>query len=1135
MEQSVARWGYGGVELFEGQVISAPFLKEKAEVKKFEKRPGYYLLEVIFLKSRKHKPLRISEPQLKQIKVETAGVFAYSKNSEDFFFWIEANRLRVAHQFDPLLAVNVSLIDPLPHQIEAVYSYALRDPKIRFLIADDAGAGKAIMAGLIIKELQYRNMAKNTLIVAPGHLKYQWQREMKTKFDTNFTQVNRALMESHWSENIWEKYNFCVASIDFLKRDDIAQKLAASTWDLIVVDEAHKMSAYGYSTRKGAKIDKTKRYRVGEILSRIGTHMLFLTATPHRGDEENFRLFLDLLRPGFFSKAELLRESVEKGENPLFVRRLKEDMEDFKGNKLFPPRNVITVSFPLTEDEKKLYSEVTNYVKVYFDKAKENRSITFAMMILQRRLTSSTHAILRSLEKRKERLEELLDLPEKIRQDKDYEVLRDFTEEDLEDMEEEDRWRIEEKVMHLTMAQNVDEIEAEIGKIDELIGFAKVVREKEIESKLVKLRDEILANIGDKKLLIFTEFKDTLDYLEEKLVSWGYKVNKIHGNMKMDARIEAEHRFKNETQIMVATEAAGEGINLQFCSLMVNYDVPWNPNRLEQRMGRIHRYGQDKEVFIYNMVSKDTREGQVLERLFNKLDKMKEALGSDRVFDVIGEVIPGADLEAILRDAITGQRRMEDIYEIVDEMNPEELKKTMKRIFMTSLATRHIDYSGMLQQLNRADENRLMPEYIEDYFLRALKKFGGDYDKGNGTYSIKSVPYDLRKANDDYAFTTRYGKVERTYAKITFDKQEARNYSDYEYVAPGHPLLETVNQKVIDDMGHSEAIAIFGDETNNMEGVIWFIEAELTDGLDSVAGKRIFSVFQSVTGQLRNVNPSILWDLAPTDDVMLDESLRRMFDRKGELEEYAVTEIMFPFKAKKEDERKKEAKIKQKYGMRSLDFLLQESNDKLLHYQQEMEEGKDMKIVIFNEERRKEDLEEKRRKLLEEIERGTQLTVSEPKILGAAAVLPMNRLRPAQKEPLGEDMARNEEIENVGMYVTKKYELDHGWSPEDVHEDNLGFDVRSTRWGEDGKFEDIRYIEVKARAKEGAIRLSANEWKKAKRFGKRFWLYVVTFAGTSQPKLIRIQNPAIVFRIDEDIYATGYIIPKDRIMNVVNK
>jgi len=1123
------------MDLFEGQVISAPFLNEKAEVKKFEKRPGYFLLEVILLTTQTYKQLMLSESQFNQIVVETKDAFAYSQNSEDFFFWIQGNILRLAYQFDPLLAVNISQVDPLPHQIEAVYSYALRDPKLRFLIADDAGAGKTIMAGLILKELQYRNLVKNTLIVAPGHLKYQWQREMKNRFGTSFTMINRNLLESNWGKNIWEIYNNCVASIDFLKQDDILLKLRASSWDLVVVDEAHKMSAYGFTTRKGEKINKTRRYRVGEALSGISTHMLFLTATPHRGDDENFRLFLDLLRPGFFSRKELLQESIDNKENPLFIRRLKEDMEDFKGNKLFPPRHVNTVKFLLTPDEKRLYGEVTNYVKNYFDKAKENRSITFAMMMLQRRLTSSTYAILRSLEKRKDRLEELLELPEKISQDRDYDAIQNLTDEDLEEMEEEERWQIEEKLMHLTLAQNLDEVKAEIEKLAELIEVAKAVKEKEIESKLAKLRDEVLTNLKGNKLLIFTEFKDSLDYLVDKLRSWGYRVNSISGTMKMDARIEAEHLFKNETQIMVATEAAGEGINLQFCSVMVNYDIPWNPNRLEQRMGRIHRYGQKKEVFIYNMVSKDTREGQILDRIFEKLETMREALGSDRVFDVIGDVIPGSTLEEMLRDAITGQRRIEEIYEMVDEINPGEMKKTMEKIFMRSLATRHINYSEMSRWVYKADENRLMPEYIEDYFLRAFKRFGGSYEKRRNTYTMRTVPYELRKLNDDYDFKSKYGQIGKTYAHVTFDKEEAKDHAEYEYVAPGHPLLEAVNQKAIDTMGYSETVAVFGDETNTREGVLWFIEGTLSDGTGSVAGKRIFSVFQNMKGELRNVNPSILWDLDPVDDVVLSESIKRMFGKKNEVEEYAITEIMFPYKGEVEESRTRESDIKKKYGLRSLDFLLQESNDKLLHYQQEMMEGKDMNLAIGNEEKRLEDLEKKQEKLVQEIQLEKQITVSEPRILGAAAVLPMNRLKPETVETrgVGAGMARDEEIEKVGMDVAMNCEKEDGWSPEDVHTENLGFDVRSIKFTEDGRLEDVRYIEVKARAQEGAIRLSANEWKKAKRFQDKFWLYVVTFAGTEEPQLRRIQNPAKAFKVDEDIYATGYIIPKENLSKEV--
>ena len=1118
------------MNLVVGQMISAPLFKGKAEVKKFEKRSGFYLLEVVLLDNREYKSWRISEEQLGQVSVDAQDALTQYKRGEDFFFWIEANRLRLAYQFDPLLAVNVSQVDPLPHQIEGVYSYALRDPKVRYLIADDAGAGKTIMGGLIIKELQYRNMVRNVLIVAPGRLKYQWQRELMEKFRMYFTLLDRALVDAHWGQNIWDEYSYCVASIDFLKQDDMMDKLASSSWDLVVVDEAHKMSASAYSTKEGVKIDKTQRYQLGERLSDSTMHMLFLTATPHRGDDENFRLFLDLLRPGFFSKTELLIESVREKDNPLFIRRLKEDMKNFKGEPLFPPRHVHTVAFPLSPDEQSLYNEVTRYVKEYFDRAKENRSITFAMMILQRRLVSSTYAILRSLERRKERLEELLELPEKIKQDEEYEVARHISEEELEDMEEEERWRLEEKVMHLTLAKNVDDVRVEIEQLERLIGLAEKVREKEIESKLVKLHGDILETIGDKKLLVFTEFKDTLQYLVDKLGEWGYSVATIHGGMKMDARIEAEHDFKHDKQIMVATEAAGEGINLQFCSLMVNYDIPWNPNRLEQRMGRIHRYGQDRDVFIYNMVSSDTREGQILERLFEKLDRIREALGSDRVFDIIGDVIPGSSLRDMLRDAITGQRRIEDITKLMDDIDETEVEQKLDQVFMQSLATRHIDYSGVTRRLHEADENRLMPEYIEDYFLRAFKRFGGRIEHKNDTCGIPSVPYEFRKLNKNYQFKTTYGMVQQKYGNITFDKQLAKDHAAYEFMAPGHPLLEAVNHRIIEELGRTDGFAVFGDETNSREGIIWFIEGELTDGFGGVAGKRIFSVFQDVRGTLEKVNPSVLWDLEPLDDANMGETLHRMLGNREEIEEFAVNNIMFPYQKEVADERQKEADIKRKYGLRSLDYLIQESNEKLIDYQQQLEDGRDMDLVIHNEERRCEELQDKKETLQEEIKLGQQITISEPRIIGAAVIVPMQRARPGGT---GAGMVRDEKIEQKGMEIAMEHEAKQGWKSEDLHTENLGFDIRSVKFNEEGAYEGIRYIEVKARAQEGAIRLSANEWKKAKRFQEKYWLYLVTAAGTKKPKLIRIQNPAETFKIDEDIYATGYIIPREKLSKAV--
>ena len=483
------------------------------------------------------------------------------------------------------------------------------------MIADDPGAGKTIMAGLILKELKLRNLAKRILIVAPGHLKDQWRRELKEKFDEKFVVLDRNTFNAHYGENPWEKNDQVITSIDFAKQEEILASLSSVHWDLVIVDEAHKMSAYKY----GTKIARTQRYKLGEVLSKTSNHLLFLTAIPHKGDPENFRLFLDLLMPGFFLSPKMVEESLKNRDNPLFIRRLKEDLKNFEGKPIFTRRFPKTIKFFLSEEEKDLYNEVSRYVIEQYNKALQldkKRNVAFALVILQRRMASSAYALLKSLERRKARLEKILKGEEKQR-----DIVIDY--EEIDDLEEKERWKKEEEWESVTVAKDPEELKREIKILENLIEKAKAVIEGEHEVKLRELKaaieegfNKIREMNGKPKILIFTESKDTLEYLVKKISSWGYKVNFIHGGMNIDERIKAEKVFRDETKVMVATEAAGEGINLQFCHIMINYDIPWNPNRLEQRMGRIYRYGQQKDVYIFNLVAKDTREGKILEKTF---------------------------------------------------------------------------------------------------------------------------------------------------------------------------------------------------------------------------------------------------------------------------------------------------------------------------------------------------------------------------------------------------------------------------------------------------------------------------------------------------------------------------------------
>ena len=543
----------------------------------------------------------------------------------------EATRIRLAHTYDPQFAASVARIDPLPHQLEAVYYYMLPQPRLRFLLADDPGAGKTIMAGLLLKELKLRGALTRTLVVAPANLVAQWQREMRDKFDERFDVVDRGALDAYGAR-AWEVSDQCVVSVDFAWQPDVMESLArASRWDLVIVDEAHKMAAY----RRGKTIERTRRYRLGELLTEQTEHLLLMTATPHKGDPENFRLLLKLLDPDLFANTEILARAVRRQENPIFLRRLKEDMNDFDGKPLFPPRHVQTLGLELTPPEQALYEAVTRYVMETFNRAlaTKNRNVSFALIILQRRLASSVRAIRCSLENRRNRLtalrDEVLANPELLEAARRGESPLDTLPADAPEAE---RWEAEERALRYTVARNLDELEAEIRAVTALAQQALAVEESGPERKLDELRqvmEELDIFHSDEKLLIFTEAKDTLDYLLDYLNSWGLTVTHIDGSMPLPARYAAEEHFHDPegAQVLVATEAAGEGINLQFCHLMINYDLPWNPTRLEQRMGRIHRYGQAYEVYIYNLVATSTREGYVFHALLEKLERMREGLG----------------------------------------------------------------------------------------------------------------------------------------------------------------------------------------------------------------------------------------------------------------------------------------------------------------------------------------------------------------------------------------------------------------------------------------------------------------------------------------------------------------------------
>ncbi len=1044
----------------------------------------------------------------------------------------EATRIRLAYTYDPQLAVSVARIDPLPHQLEAVYHYMLRQPRLRFLLADDPGAGKTIMAGLLLKELKLRGAVTRTLIVAPANLAPQWQREMAEKFDEPFDLVDRAALAARGSR-AWELSDQCVVSLDFAWRPDVLESLArARRWDLTFVDEAHKMAAY----QRGAKLERTRRYRLGEFLTEHTEHLMLLTATPHKGDPENFRLLLQLLDPDLFANTEILARAVQRGENPIFLRRLKEDMQDFDGRPLFPPRHVRTLGVELTEPEQRLYEEVTQYVADNFNRALavDNRNVTFALIILQRRLASSVRAIRRSLEHRHDRLAALRDLvradPNLLEEARRAEGLPDELDEDTPEME---RWEAEERALRLTLARNLDELEAEIAILADLAAQALAVEEAGPERKLGELRrviQEIDLFRSGEKLLIFTEAKDTLDYLVENLTEWGLSVTSIDGTMPPPARYRAEGEFREDAQVMVATEAAGEGINLQFCHLMINYDLPWNPTRLEQRMGRVHRYGQKYEAYIYNLVATSTREGMVLHALLNKLERMRQGLGQDRVFDVVDQLLEGASLEQLIRDALANRLTFEEVRDQVLARLDLDQERRLKEATLAGLATRYVDLTRLRAERQRAAEARLVPAYIRAFFTRALEVMapGRLERRDDGFWRIPYVPAALREVPED--LRRRYGQPAESYTAITFDKDDLAPHAhpsagslqlrfaehplgagqaghSLTFVGPGHPLFEAVVHHVLARFGPDLAKgAILRDPAGEAQGWLWLLVGGVEDGLGRVVGQRLFALFEPLGGgELIQVSPARLLDFEPpARSLPVPSTIRTPPSeiRYSQVVDWSLDHVLDPYLAELQTRRREETGIIRDYLRRSFDVLIARSQGKLMEYEGKASQGVDMSLRIQEERRHLDDLRRRQVNRLAESERVALLSLGAPQVVGVAAVVPGEVPTSAADRPSRAGMRRSDEVEAAAMARAIDYERARGWEVEDVSAEARGYDLLSRSPGG-----EIRYIEVKGRAGVGVVELSANEWLKAEQLGEDYWLYIVTDALNS-PALHMVQDPA---------------------------
>lgn len=1047
----------------------------------------------------------------------------FDSDPAQFRLGIEALRLALAYEYDPYFSLSIARVDPLPHQLEAVYDYFIKLPRIRFLLADDPGAGKTIMAGLLLKELKIRGLVKRTLIVTPANLTFQWQRELKDKFRETFDIVRGDVLRANYGTNPWQDKNQTITSVSWVSRiDDARESLLRSHWDLIIVDEAHKMSAYSADK-------KTLAYQLGEHLSGMTDHYLLMTATPHKGDPAHFCLFLRLLDADVYGDVKSLEEAMQRNSAPFYLRRTKEALVTFPDpdsgqiKRLFTKRNVQTAGFQIDSDEWDLYDALTRYVEDQSIKAQAvnaitGRAIGFTMAMLQRRLASSVYAARRTLERMREKRQKILENPQAYRQEQ---IARKLPE-DFDDLPEEEQQEMLAQLEDVVASVDPAALREEILQLTKLIDQARLLEQREVETKLTRLR-EVLSQQGvfqdpSMKLLLFTEHKDTLDYLVGKLAEWGLSVTQIHGGMKIGdrdmpgTRIYAEREFRESAQVMVATEAAGEGINLQFCWFMINYDIPWNPVRLEQRMGRIHRYGQEKDCLIFNFVATNTREGRVLQKLFERLEQIETDLDPQRtgkVFNVLGDVFPANQLEKLIRDMYLRNQTEESIKaRIVEEVDTQRFRQITDST-LEGLAKKELNLSAIVGKSAEARERRLVPEVIEDFFVHAGPVVGllaKEAPAASHFYRVGRVPRHLWSMGDK--LEPRFGRLGHEYKQIVFDKALLAKDPTCEWVTPGHPLFETVRQSLWEQVRDGLANgSVFFDLHSAEPYHLDVFSASVKDGLGNVLHRRLFAVQANATGELSVRQPTIFLDLTVAPKGTAAPSADGLPSRQ-QREQALMEKCLSSFLAEVAAQRCKETDTIRRHIEISLNELIHRQNltlARLVEQQQAGDRSPALAGNIAQCEMRIDELNARREQRLADLDRECQCAIGDIQHVGCAWVLP----HPERTSPGVAPMVRDEEIERIAVQAVIAHEEAQGRKVESVEAQNRGFDLISRRpHPEDPATAiEVRFIEVKGRAAVGEVALTTNEYKTAQRLGNDYWLYVV-FNCASTPEVHAIQNPA---------------------------
>lgn len=1036
--------------------------------------------------------------------VSTGRSWSFDADGELLRLVTEANRIKLAHHFDPYLAIHTSLVQPLPHQITTVYGEMLPRQPLRFLLADDPGAGKTIMAGLLIKELIARGDLERCLVVAPGGLVEQWQDELGDKFNLKFHILSRDMIENSRSGNPFNDQNHLIARLDMLARnEELQEKLKRSQeWDLIIVDEAHRMSASSF----GNKVKFTKRYQLGQELGKICRHLLLMTATPHNGKEADFQLFMALLDRDRFEGR--FRDGVHYADTGDMMRRLtKEEMLKFDGTPLFPERRAYTVKYDLSDEEASLYAAVTEYVRTEMNRVrrfaetdgKKRNNVGFALQILQRRLASSPAAIYQSLKRRRERLENelaearLIAKGKKIQFTLESALLSDEVLCNIDEYGEDEIEEFEERISTTaTSAETIEQLKIEVETLSALEKQALGVLRSGKDTKWLELNkildDEMMIDSDGirRKLIIFTEAKDTLHYLAEKIrtrLGKPENVDVIHGGVKREARRAVIKRFMQDRDLMVlvANDAAGEGVNLQRGHLMVNYDLPWNPNKIEQRFGRIHRIQQTEVCHLWNLVAADTREGEVYGRLLEKLEIARSAL-KGRVYDVLGELFEGTSLKDLLWEAIQYGAR-DDVKErllkkIDGAVDYEHIEKLLKKRKLTNDMMPETAVEEIRLKMERAEAQRLQPHHIQSFFIEAFKHLGGRFkNREKGRFEITHVPVRIRERGKLIGIGA---PVQKHFERICFDKEFINQQPVAEFVCPGHPLLEAVISLVREKYGHlMKQGAVMVDEADMSEEIqaIFLMEHSIEDGRKTSSGKpqivsqRLQFANTPKDGAVTNagIAPHLNLRAATTDEIgSVKDKLSRNWlsdDLETKIKNFAIIELAQSHLKEVKERRLPEIEKTEREVQARLKKEINYWDSRAAEFREQANAGKKTRLNSENAQRSAENLADRLQCRMEQLAQEKSITATSPVVRGGLIVIPKgllnNRLGATDTIPgdFAENAASRREIEIMAMDAVMNTERALGNQPSDVSAQKFGYDILS--FNPESKRQ--RFIEVKGR------------------------------------------------------------------------